>query len=427
MDIKDSLAKQIEKSKKEVTIVFTDIKGSTAFWEKHGDTEGRLMVDLHNKLMFAVVKSYKGTVVKTIGDSIMASFKKPKNALRAAISMQKVLWRRKREEKDLKIRIRIGIHTGEAIQEKNDIYGDVVNVAARVEGQAKGDEIVVSKDTAAALGNSRRRFLLEKRSSFVPKGKTRPLTVYRCNWQRHKQVSRDIKTEAFLPVPPRQTRELALYLLIGSVALYLIWRSFIFYLLADFEFFALYFLAPHPALTIGLLILAGGGLVFGLILLLRRVKQVPPWALKLLKGFFGFGIGFLIILALARVIPDNLSHYWNGSLAESEHLFVKVVQNEVRLYSSPSKTGKALGQAKAGSVFLQNRIVKRNQQIWTKVLYQPKRYAYILRMTRPKLGIPAYRQTVSSKFYFRFHDLYALLAGLIGFIWGYLTFQIRPM
>lgn len=94
---KDSITRQIEKSKKDVTILFTDIERSTEFWDRHGDTAGRLMLDLHNKLMFPVIRSFKGTVTKTIGDSIMASFRKPEDAVRAAIGMQQILDKRKQE------------------------------------------------------------------------------------------------------------------------------------------------------------------------------------------------------------------------------------------------------------------------------------------------------------------------------------------
>ena len=85
------------------------------------------MLDLHNKLMFPVIRWFRGTVTKTIGDSIMASFKSPEDALRAAIGMQQMLKKRKKEDKDLDIKIRIGMHTCQAIVEKGDVYaGDPI-------------------------------------------------------------------------------------------------------------------------------------------------------------------------------------------------------------------------------------------------------------------------------------------------------------
>ena len=72
-----SIAQQIKRSRKIVTILFTDIEGSTLYWERHGDIKGRLMVDRHNRMLFPVVKRFHGKVIKTIGDAIMASFKNP--------------------------------------------------------------------------------------------------------------------------------------------------------------------------------------------------------------------------------------------------------------------------------------------------------------------------------------------------------------
>ena len=59
-----NLSDFIEKSKTEVTVLFTDIVNSTQFWDQHGDTAGRLMLDLHNTLLFPVVKAFRGTIVK---------------------------------------------------------------------------------------------------------------------------------------------------------------------------------------------------------------------------------------------------------------------------------------------------------------------------------------------------------------------------
>jgi len=427
MEVKESIARQIEKSKKQITIVFTDIVGSTAFWEKHGDTAGRLMVDAHNKLMFAVVKSYRGSVVKTIGDSILATFRRPQNALWAAIHMQQILRRRKRKDKDLRVTIRIGIHTGEAIVERSDIYGDAVNVASRVEGTAEGNGIVVSRDTVDALGQERRRFYLEKRGSFVPKGKTQPLDIYGLNWQRHKKITKYIKSATLLPVPPRQSLELVLYLLTGLAAVYLVVTRFVFYLFADFEFVALYLLNPHQVDVVIFLVLFMAGLACGVVVFLIKVKQISPFVLRLLKGLFGFGIGFLVIFTLARLLPGDLAGWWNGPLLESEHLFVEVVHDDVTMYSAPYVRSKPLATVDSGSIFLQNQRVKRNHLTWMRVLFKSDRFGYLLCKTRPTVGVPARRLTISDKFYFRLHDLYALLFGLAGFAWGFVTFRIRPM
>ena len=107
---KQSGAPVVEKKQRTpVTILFSDIKGSTAYFEKRGDLEGLAMVQRHNDLLFPCVEAGGGRIVKTIGDAIMALFENPIGAVNAAVEMQRVL------EKDCRgrpvndqIHIRIG-------------------------------------------------------------------------------------------------------------------------------------------------------------------------------------------------------------------------------------------------------------------------------------------------------------------------------
>ena len=69
---------------RDVTLMFTDIKGSTSFFERRGDIEGRSMIQEHNDILFPIIKDHKGTVVKTIGDAVMASFPGPEDGVRSA-------------------------------------------------------------------------------------------------------------------------------------------------------------------------------------------------------------------------------------------------------------------------------------------------------------------------------------------------------
>src|SRR5213594_2112112 len=80
---------ELEKMRTPVTILFSDIKGSTAYFEKKGDVEGMAMLDRHNSLLFPVIERGHGRVVKTIGDSIMASFDDAVDAVRAAAGIQR--------------------------------------------------------------------------------------------------------------------------------------------------------------------------------------------------------------------------------------------------------------------------------------------------------------------------------------------------
>lgn len=426
---KESITRQIEKSKKDVTILFTDIERSTEFWDRHGDTAGRLMLDLHNKLMFPVIRRFRGTVTKTIGDSIMASFKSPEDALRAAIGMQQILSKRKQEDEDLDIKIRIGMHTGKAIVEKGDVYGDVVNVAARIEKMGRGNEILVTSATFRGLTGKKRKYHLTRRDTIVPKGKKRAMTVYTCDWEKHRNLIDRIKVKKHLPVSRRQKFELVLYSLVALVSVFILYVHYVRYLLADFEFVAVRMLNPHPLIPLALLV---GLLALAVLLLRKKTRWGPLLPLKLCKGAYGFGLGIglglLAVFILTGLIKTDLGSPWDGVLYESDHLFVEVLE-DAGIHESPSLQSKVLLEVDRGTLLLQTQLVKKRKLTWTKILLkqQDNRYGYVLRQTSPQVGVESRKLTVSDKFYFRFYDLYVLILGLAGFFWGFFSFRVRPI
>ena len=191
-----SVSRQIRRSRKPVTILFTDIEGSTRYWELHGDVEGRLMIDLHNRLIYPVIKRHRGKIIKNIGDAIMASFRSPKNALRSAVGIQQILARQRAEDENFRLKVRVGVHTGTAVVENDDVFGDAVNVAASVEGYAEGNEICLSDDTASRLGKL--AYGLVEKGSFVPKGKSKGLTIYTCEWEKYPSMTEGVKASPMI-------------------------------------------------------------------------------------------------------------------------------------------------------------------------------------------------------------------------------------
>jgi class 3 adenylate cyclase/TolB-like protein len=141
--LKDKLDK---KYSKKITIMFTDLKDSTVYFEKHGDMSGRMLIEKHNSILFPIIESYGGVIIKTIGDAIMAKFDFALNASKASIEMQRALKEYNETARD-RIRIRIGIHTGKAIVEENDVFGDAVNLAARIEAGTEAEFITISSST----------------------------------------------------------------------------------------------------------------------------------------------------------------------------------------------------------------------------------------------------------------------------------------
>jgi adenylate cyclase len=136
-----------------VTIFFSDIEGSTAVNSTLGDPRWMKVLAAHDELVETYVEKYRGLIVKTQGDGHMVVFSTPELALRASWDIQRAFgakWNHSRELRRTPIRVRIGLHTGTAIERDGDYFGQNVALAARVAAQGKGGEILVTGEIAAA-------------------------------------------------------------------------------------------------------------------------------------------------------------------------------------------------------------------------------------------------------------------------------------
>jgi formylglycine-generating enzyme required for sulfatase activity/class 3 adenylate cyclase len=134
------------------TVLFTDIVGSTTYFDRFGDTEGLLLLYQHDSLVKGTVEEYSGVVVKTIGDSVMAEFPDPMSAVLAAIAIQRLLVHHNQSlTRSERLQIRIGIHTGYGFKRANDLFGDIVNVAARITKRSGPAQILVSHAVMEAI------------------------------------------------------------------------------------------------------------------------------------------------------------------------------------------------------------------------------------------------------------------------------------
>jgi len=423
--ISENLVRHIKRSQKDTTVLFTDIEDSTRYWDRHGDLKGRLLVDRHNRLVFPVIRYFRGKIVKTIGDAVMATFKNPEQAINAAIAIQQTLASEREKDRKFKLRIRIGIHTGKAIVEHGDVYGDVVNVASRVESRGKGDEILVSASTAGRLKSS--EYSLVKKGSFTPKGKKKSMTLYRCHWQDHPNLTGNITFTSFLPMVRRQKAELLVFATVCLGMLYFAYINYFRYLLSDSETRALLTLNPHDLLAIhplvpSLLIL----LILGMVFIIVSMQTIPHAFLRILKGGFGLAIGFFLFYLPVKNLSLPVNKELGIPIYESSHLFVEVTGENAAILTRPSVGSKVFRKINAGQLLLLTDVEKKGEMIWNKVLVAKEQYAWIPRIVPPKLGVPEQRMSVVNKFYFRRLDMYAWLAGLAGFIWGFLNFRLRP-
>ena len=141
---------------RQVTLLFTDLKGSTAMYERLGDLNAYALVREHFALLGAAVQEHSGAIVKTIGDAVMAVFSRPTDAVSAALHILGDIERYNGEHGDPSIILKIGAHCGPSIavtlNDNLDYFGQTVNVAARVQSLADAGEICISEALYSAAG-----------------------------------------------------------------------------------------------------------------------------------------------------------------------------------------------------------------------------------------------------------------------------------
>ncbi len=134
-----------------VSFLFTDIEGSTSMWERHPEGMDTALAR-HDELLRAAIEAHGGLVFATGGDGFAAAFAGPRDAVAAAVAGQVALAAQPWDE-TLVLRVRMGVHTGEAMERDGDYFGPPVNRAARLMGSAHGGQIVLSDVTAGLLGS----------------------------------------------------------------------------------------------------------------------------------------------------------------------------------------------------------------------------------------------------------------------------------
>ena len=423
--LKQSISSQIDKSQKEVTILFTDIEDSTQYWHKHGDLAGRLMVDRHNRILFPLVKRYRGRIVKTIGDSIMAMFKRPQDALNAAIAMQQVLRQERENDFDFPIKIRIGIHTGKAIVEHNDVYGDIVNVAARVESQSKGNGIALSSKTLDAIKKD--QYVFDKGEGFVPKGKTRKMALFFCRWEDHKSLIKGYTPQTFIPFASKQKVEISLYLITTLAFAYFFFNTYLRYFISDNELISAFILNPKLLITeySYVLQITGVLLLFGLYKLIR-LKSISQRVFKILKGSFVASIVYWIAYLALPQLPEKYLTHAKDVLYKTDNLIVTVLEDGTPLRPFPKESAKSLIKVDQGTLLLLTDVKTVENVVWNKVLIRKGNYGWVKRVRPAAMGVERKRITMTNNFSFYHIDGYMVLLSFFGFIFGYRSFKVKP-
>jgi class 3 adenylate cyclase len=164
-----------------LTIVFTDIEGSTSMVDRLGDDRAREVLGVHNRLVREQVRAHDGFEVQCLGDGFMLVFRSARRALRCAVAIQRAFADHSAPHLGAPLRVRIGLHAGETVRNADAFFGRAVYKAARVAAQAQGGEIVVS-GLFRELTENAEEFRFHSRRQVELKGLSGPCEVYNVAW-----------------------------------------------------------------------------------------------------------------------------------------------------------------------------------------------------------------------------------------------------
>jgi len=173
----------------EVAVMFADVTDSTKLYETLGDDNANRIIGKVLDLMGKMTEMYQGYVIKTIGDEIMCRFASADDAIRTAKEIQEEIGEGL-EGEDISITVKVGVHFGPAIlMEDGDVFGDAVNVAARMAGIAKGGQIITTENTVPLLGADLQDIARQFDRTAV-KGKAEEMLVFQIDWEQSDDVTR---------------------------------------------------------------------------------------------------------------------------------------------------------------------------------------------------------------------------------------------
>jgi hypothetical protein len=163
--------------------MFTDMKGYTSRTSVQSREATLGMIMQHKKLLLPIIQGYGGRLVKTIGDAFLVTFESPTDAVLAGMALQKKLRRYNKDlPEDQQIEVRIAINTGEVIEDEADIFGEAVNIASRIEGISKPNEIYFTESTYLSM--NRTEVPSAEIGYRILKGIPNKVKIYKVLWDR---------------------------------------------------------------------------------------------------------------------------------------------------------------------------------------------------------------------------------------------------
>jgi len=164
-----------------VTLLFTDMEGSTNLTQRLGDARAQELLRAHNAIVRDALKAHGGSQIKHTGDGIMASFPSASGAIECAVAIQRALAEQGESNPETPIRVRIGLNAGEPVAEEDDLFGTAVQLTARICGRAEPGQVLCSnvvRELSAGKG-----YLFSDQGDVELRGFEDPVRLYELRWE----------------------------------------------------------------------------------------------------------------------------------------------------------------------------------------------------------------------------------------------------
>lgn len=178
-----------------LAILFADISGSTALYDKLGDQKARWLITRCLAMLRGAMETHNGKLIKTIGDEILCTFPNPEYAFNAACEMQMAL-KTDNQHSEHPMYVRIGFHYGDVLLEDGDIFGDAVNVASRVAAITRANQIMTTTAVVDQIPLGKHDKIRKILRADI-RGKQEQMDIFQVMWEQDDMSSTRIGISAF--------------------------------------------------------------------------------------------------------------------------------------------------------------------------------------------------------------------------------------
>lgn len=167
-----------------LTIMFTDIVGFSKMVSSLSRKDSQAILQQHDRMLIKIIKRFGGRIIKSVGDSFLVVYRSPTDAVLSAMAMQDKLWEyNKNQQESHKIVIRVALNAGEVRLTSNDVFGDAVNLAARLESKTPAGAILLTE--SVYLSMNKNEVILKPLGKHQFKGIAQPIAIYQAKHKKH--------------------------------------------------------------------------------------------------------------------------------------------------------------------------------------------------------------------------------------------------